>query len=72
MLVTRAEFDFLAKAKTAVRATAAGGPALFQRIDASLAETGKATDWVEVDVTDTEGKTVVRARFQIAAKDFSA
>ena len=70
VLVTRAEFDFLAKAKTAVRARAAGGPDLFQRMDAAMAETGKASDWVDVELTDASGSTVVKARFQIAARDF--
>ena len=43
---------------------------LFQRMDAAMAETGKASDWVDVELTDASGSTVVKARFQIAARDF--
>ena len=72
VLVTRAEFDFMAKAKTDVRATCAPGPELFERVDAALALEGKASDWVDVELTDMTGKAVVRARFQIAVRDFAA
>lgn len=70
VLVKRAEFEFLRKAKSALRARCEPDEALFEGLARDLAATGKAEAWVSVSLLDTDGQEVTRARFLAAVKDF--
>ena len=70
MLVKRAEFDFLAKAKSDLRATCAPDSEFFAEIQRAIDAEGRAEGWVEVLLTDQHGETVTRARFLAAVKAF--
>jgi len=70
MLVKRVEIDFLAKAKSDIRAVCAPEPGTEEAIRRDMASAGKAERWLEVSVRNTDDEEVVRARFLAAFKDF--
>lgn len=70
LLVKRAEFEFLAKAKSDLRALCQPDAALIDDLRQQLSRDGKAEAWFEVSLLDRDDSEVTRARFLAALKDF--
>lgn len=70
LLVKRAEVDFHAKAKSALRATCDPGSEIFATLEQGLAAEGKAEAWIEVPLRDQQGAIVTTPRFLVALRDF--